>query len=315
MRNIYNSGYHNITVVSRSGSLPGEFAHLPVFSSLSAAISSANFHAAVVCTPTSLHIDSLQLLLEARVPNIYIEKPVSHSLQGFDRLLALSKSYASNIIVGYDLHFDPGLQKVKQLLQEGVIGKIVSVNAQVGQYLPDWRPHEDYRQGMSARKKSGGGVMLDLVHEFDYLLWLVGDVITIACQYSHTGALEIETEDVSDVLLRFASGATGTIHLDYLQQKLVRNCLLTGHHGTIFWNLASSKVQWIDKHKHEQEFSYAGFERNERFVQIIKAFLENKNDPRLTTFQESLKSLQLVLAAKHSSENSVFVNPALLVEN
>lgn len=307
LRNLLALGYSEVSIVSRSGTLPGEFCYLPVYSSLQDALSFSSFDAAIVCTPTSFHFAAVKTLLESKIPNIYIEKPVSHSFEGMAELVALSCAYNNNIVVGYDLHFDPGMRKVKQLIAEDAIGKVVSVNAQVGQYLPDWRPKEDYRTGMSAKKETGGGVMLDLVHEFDYLLWLMGPVKNVACQYSNSGALEIETEDVCDVLLRFDDGATGTIHLDYLQQKLVRNCIITGYDGSIFWNLAESKVSWINKQKHEETYDYKGFERNDRFVQIMKAFLENKNDPGLTTLQQGLESLRLVLAAKKSAEQTAFV--------
>jgi predicted dehydrogenase len=306
LRNLLAIGYNQITVISRSATLPAEFDFLKVYSSLQDALSSSVFDTAIICTPTSLHLASVSILLEAKIPNIYLEKPVSHSYNGIENLLALAASYKSNIAVGYDLHFDPGMQKVQQLLADNMIGKVVSVNAFVGQFLPDWRP-EDYKKGMSAKRETGGGVMLDLVHEFDYLQWLLGPVETVACHYTHTGALEIETEDVCNVLLKFKNGATGTLHLDYLQKKLVRNCAITGFDGTITWNLAESKVSWINKHKQEEEFNYKGFERNDRFVQIMKAFLENKKDIRLTSLQQGIESLKLVLAAKHSSETAQFV--------
>ncbi|HEX8461452.1 MAG TPA: hypothetical protein VF623_08475, partial [Segetibacter sp.] len=114
-------------------------------------------------------------------------------------------------------------------------------------------------------------------------------------------------EDVADVLLKFVSGVTGTIHLDYLQQKLVRNCLFTGSKGSITWNLATSKVNWINSKKEESEFDYKSFERNDRFIEIMKTFLEDKNDYRLTTFQQGIDSLKLVLAAKKSSDQNEFV--------
>lgn len=306
-RNILALGYNDLSVVSRSGTMPGEFAALPVFISVEDALSSSHYDAAIVCTPTSLHLASVKTLLQAKIPNIYIEKPVSHSLDGIEDLLALSRIYKNNIVVGFDLHFDPGIQKVKQLLATNAIGNVVSVNAQVGQYLPDWRPHEDYKKGMSARTETGGGVMLDLVHEFDYLIWLIGPVKTVACHYLNTGALQIETEDVCDVLLRFKSGATGTIHLDYLQQKLIRNCLITGSEGSIIWNLAESKVSWVNNKKRDEEYTYKGFERNKRFIEIMKSFLENKSDYRLTNLVQGFESLRVVMAAKYSSENNVFV--------
>lgn len=309
LRNLIHLGYQQVSVISRSGILPEEFSTLPVYSSLSDALSSSTYDAAIVCTPTSFHIASVTLLLQAKIPNIYIEKPVSHNLERIDDLLLLAASYNNHTVVGYDLHFDPGMQKVKQLLLEGAIGKVVSINAQVGLYLPDWRPQEDYRKGMSAKKETGGGVMLDLVHEFDYLLWLVGPAKKIACQFSYTGALQIETEDVCDVLIRFQNGATGTIHLDYLQQKLIRNCIITGHDGTITWDLAHSRLTWINKEKQLQEYDYRGFERNDRFIEIMKAFLENKNDARLTTLQQGVESLKLVVAAKHAAQTDTFVYP------
>jgi predicted dehydrogenase len=205
------------------------------------------------------------------------------------------------------LHYDLGLQKVKELLQSNSVGKIISVNAQVGQYLPDWRPHEDYSKGMSAKKETGGGVMLDLVHEFDYLYWLLGNVKTVASFNKNSGALHIETEDVAEVLLQFENGIIGTIHLDYLQKKLIRNCLFTGSEGSIYWDLAASKVSWILKDKSEQEFDYKGFERNQRFINIMKDFLANRSNQFTTNYQQGLQSLKMVLAAKYSSAQNVFV--------
>jgi len=308
LRNLLHLGYNNVSVVRRSGALPAEFSFLPVYASLDEALALNMFDAGIVCTPTSFHTAAVKTLLQASVPHIYIEKPVSHTYEGLSEIILLSQTYPNNIVVGYDLHFDPGMMKVKELLEQNVIGKVVSVNAVVGQYLPDWRPKEDYREGMSAKKETGGGVMLDLVHEFDYLYWLIGAAKTIAAQYSNTGALEIETEDVAEVLLRFANGAIGTIHLDYLQRKFVRNCLITGYKGSIKWNLAESKVSWIDDNKQENEFDYRGFERNDRFISIMRSFLTNQQDERLTNLEDGLESLKWVLAAKHSAEHNEFVD-------
>jgi len=300
-------GYRDISVVSRQTKLPPEFSTYPSFCCLQDALSTTNYHAAIICTPTALHMPSLLSLLQAKVPNIYVEKPVSHSQAGLDQALSLANAYNSRVVVGYDLHFEAGLQKVKQLLNEGAIGKLASANVQVGQYLPDWRPHEDYRNGMSASRQMGGGVMLDLVHEFDYLLWLCGSIQQVACFYQNTGALQIETEDIAEVLFSFSNGAIGTIHLDYLQQKLVRNCLLTGHHGSIQWNLAEGYVRHINQRKEEQLYDVSGYERNDRFVEIISAFLTGKNDDRLTTLPQAIESLRLVLAAKFAAEKNTFV--------
>ncbi|WP_207493413.1 Gfo/Idh/MocA family protein [Aridibaculum aurantiacum] len=309
LTNLLHLGYTDVSVVSRAGVLPDSFSRLTCYASVDDALQARSFDAAIICSPTALHLASLFPLLRAQVPNIYIEKPVSHNLEGLDELVRLATSYTNNIVVGYDLHFDPGMQKVKELLDQNVIGKIVSVNAQVGQYLPDWRPQQDYREGMSAKKETGGGVMLDLVHEFDYLYWLFGPAENICCQYTNSGALEIETEDVCEVLIRFSNGAIGTIHLDYLQQKMIRNCMITGHNGSIFWDLSNCRVSWINKNKQETQFEYVGFNRNDRFIESMQSFLSGAEDPRLTSLAEGLESLRWVVAAKYSAEHNSFVNP------
>ena len=306
--NLFHLGFNDIAVVTRNASLPEPYEDLKLYTSLQNALANSTYDTAVLCTPTAQHASSILQLLQAKVYRIYIEKPISHSLDDLELAAKIASTYPNKIVIGFDLHFDVGLQKVKELLNRQTIGKIISINAQVGQYLPDWRPAEDYRQGMSAKTITGGGVMLDLVHEFDYVTWLVGPVNTVAAFYKNSGSLQIETEDIAEVLLQFESGAIGTIHLDYLQPTLVRNCLITGAEGTIKWNLAESTVEWINQEKEVFSYNYKGCERNERFVQIMKSFLQDEADERLTSMQEGIESLKLVVAAKQSCDTQQFVS-------
>ncbi len=68
----------------------------------------------------------------------------------------------------------PGLQKIEEWINQDKLGKIYSVQVDLGEYLPDWHPWEDYRQSYAARADQGGGVVLTLIHELDYLHWLFG---------------------------------------------------------------------------------------------------------------------------------------------
>lgn len=179
LKNILNLGYRNVTVVTRTGRVDELFSGVKVFTTIEAASASDQFQAAIICTPTAQHIQDLQKLLAQNIPNIYLEKPAAHNKEALKYLSSVVISGKSRIIVGYDLHFDPGLQQVQQLIIEETVGKPLSINAAVGQYLPDWRSHEDYTKGMSASAASGGGVMLDLIHEFDYLYLLFGNVNSI----------------------------------------------------------------------------------------------------------------------------------------
>lgn len=306
-RNLKELGVARISVVSSRSQFPEDIVPYKHFPDLhSAFFSGEKFSFAFVCTPTARHSEDMYSLLGNNIQNIYLEKPVSHQLIGTDEIEKLILDKGLRVVVGYDLHYDPGMDKVRSLLEANMIGQIVGVNAVVGQYLPDWRPHEDYRLGMSASKERGGGVMLDLIHEIDYLRWLFGRVDELACFYSNTGALEIETEDLSHIICRFDKGVLGNLSLDYLQRELVRYCRITGTDGSLLWNLAEGKVEWITADG-QGEYSYDGFERNDRFKQIIGSFLSGKEDDRLTTYSDALHSLEVVEAAKRSSQERIFI--------
>ena len=306
LKNLISLGHDDIAVISRKSNIHDEFPQCTFYHDLNEALKSEKFDASFICTPTSVHLKNLKTLLTNGIPNIYVEKPVSNSNKGLDEVVQLAKSSSSNIIAGYDLHFDPGYLKVKEWIHANTIGKIVSANAFVGQHLAQWRPQEDYRNGMSAKKETGGGVMLDLIHEVDYLCDLFGDVAFVASTYTNSGTLEIETEEVAEILLKFSGSVMATVHFDYLQPKLKRFCIFTGTTGTIHWDLAEQKVTTVFNDR-QQEFSYASFQRNDRFVSIVKTFLESPHDEKLTTLPEAIKSLQVILAAKYASENSCVV--------
>jgi predicted dehydrogenase len=300
IRNLLSLQYTRVSVVTGKP-LPTEFEALSAYTTIEEAFASERFNTAFICTPTAQHFTSLFMLLQHQVENIYVEKPLSNNMGQVAEVLKMAASYPNNIKVGYDLHFDPGIQQMRSLLQQNTIGKILAANAFVGQYLPHWRPYEDHRKGMSAKQETGGGVLLDIVHEFDYLRWLAGNVEAVACWHTNSGTLEIETEEVAEVLLKFGSGAIGTVHLDYWQPTLVRYCTFTGTKGSITANLAKSHVSWALHDGTTGEYNYSGFERNDRFKEIVRAFLENNTDDRLTTLNESLQSLLVVEAAKLSS--------------
>lgn len=304
--NLINLGVENISIVTSRKELPDQFKHFKSFTSIEAAGKNERYTHAVVCTPTAHHLEDLRQLIKLGVSQIYLEKPISNTLSevriGLDYI-----SKGNRIVVGYDLHFDPGLNQVKSLLENQSIGRVYSANAFVGQFLPDWRPYEDYRLGMSASISKGGGVMLDLIHEFDYLCWLFGTPEKVCGMYQMNPELEIETEDLADVLVGFKKGINVSIHLDYHQRNLVRNCLITGEKGSILWDLADRKVSFTNDSKQVEIFDFNSYERNDRYLKIMDAFLNNPEDPRLCSYSKALESLELVVAAKKSSQSNSII--------
>ena len=100
--------------------------------------------------------------------------------------------------------------------------KILSAHAHVGEWLPGWRPGRDYRDSNSAKKSDGGGVLRDLSHEIDYVLWLFGACRQLVAVAGHSSSLEIDSEDQASLLMKMESDSTVYVHLNYLDRPARR---------------------------------------------------------------------------------------------
>jgi predicted dehydrogenase len=266
--------------------------------------------ACVITTPTSSH---LALALEAarRGCHLFIEKPLSHDWNDVERLLEVVQRRELMTLVGCNMRFHPGLRAVRTLLQERAVGRIVSARVEVGQYLPDWHPAEDYRTSYSARRELGGGVILDAIHELDYIRWLIGEVASLTCVTGKLSGLEIETEDTAALLLRFDSGAIGEVHLDYVQRAYSRTCQVIGDEGTIHWDYVAGRVRWYSaRARRWQIFSDpSDWEPNCMYVDEMKHFrrcLAGEAEPELSVF-EAAKVLRIALTAKESARQQRWI--------
>jgi predicted dehydrogenase len=261
--------------------------------------------AVIVAVPTSLHT-TVALEAAFRRCQFFVEKPLSNCLDSVDRLLSVVQGSALITLVGCNMRFHPGLVTIKNLLQEGAVGRVLAARVEAGQYLPDWHPWEDYRQSYSACSRLGGGVILDAIHEIDYIHWLLGDVVSAACLAGKLSQLEIDTEDLAAMLLRFESGAIGEVHLDYVQRAYSRTCQLIGEEGTIHWDYAAGEVRWYSAHtKQWQVFSDPPhWNSNQMYVDEMKHFLNclaGTERPMVDVFGAA-RVLQIALAAKASAQ-------------
>jgi predicted dehydrogenase len=138
----------------------------------------------VICTPPVYHVEEALEALRAR-SHVFIEKPLSHESSGIEVLIAEARHRDRNVQIGYNMRFHPGLKILKDLIDSGKIGRVLWLNAESGQYLPDWRPWQNYRDSYSARKDLGGGIILDGSHELDYICWLLGGRPEVSCRAEH----------------------------------------------------------------------------------------------------------------------------------
>jgi predicted dehydrogenase len=263
---------------------------------------------AVIASPAPFHIATAQVFADVGV-HLFIEKPLSGSLDGITQLLETCQKQKTVLLTGYNLRFLPSLQRFRDLLSKQVIGKVLSVRCEIGQYLPSWRPDSDYRQGVSARSELGGGALLELSHELDYLRWIFGEVDWVKATLSRQSRLEIDVEDTAHLTLGFVEKADGhqligTVNLDFIRHDTTRLCVAIGEKGSLRWNGLTGEVslhesgakEWRElfSHPHQRDDSYLAEWQN-----FIGCVTEHKTP--LITGQDGLKVLQIIEAARHSA--------------
>ncbi len=272
------------------------------YGDMAAAIKSEKPIACFVCTPPSSHITIAQTAIENGL-HVFIEKPISSSLGGVDELIKTSKKKNLRIAVGYNLRFSKGVMKLKELVDSGAIGKPLYARMVVGQYLPDWRPWQDYKASYTAKKSLGGGIILDGSHEIDYARWLLGDAAKVTCVAKKISSLDVETEDTADIIYEFKNGAIANIHLVFVRRDYKRGCELVGEGGSLDFIFGES-ISWFDGETKERKTFDVKEDHNETYVRETNDFIEAINkgrEPRITA-EEGKKSLVLALEAKRAAE-------------
>jgi len=289
-----------------------ELAGLPVKTDLRDALD-LGVGAVIVANPTSLHMDVAIPTAEAGC-HILLEKPISDDLSRVDELRRAAQKSGSRILVGFQFRYHPTLNKARELIREGALGQILTAHVHWGEYLPNWHPWEDYRQGYAARADLGGGVIGTLTHPLDYLRYLLGEVDELVALTGHISPLELSgVEDVGEMALRFRSGAVGGVHVNYFQRPPVHRLEIVGTRGTLRWKNADGVLHhdsmpdefgtWRAnpaKSVHKDYLLPENFERNDLFRAQMKHFVEvaEGNAEPICTLEDGVRAVELVLAAK-----------------
>jgi predicted dehydrogenase len=207
--------------------------------------------AAVIASPASQHLASAVALAAAGV-DLLIEKPVAHASAGVAELVVLAEQRGVVAMTGYNLRFAPSLARFREVVASDRIGRILSIRAEAGQYLPAWRPNVDYRESVSAQAKLGGGALLELSHEIDYLRWIFGDITWVEASLAKQSALEIDVEDVAHLIVGFGraddgTSCVGTLTVDFIRHDRTRYCEAIGERGSLRWDGIRNTIEVFDQ--------------------------------------------------------------------
>ena len=318
LRSLLTLGERDILLYrTHQSTLPeDELSGFPVEIDLQAALAHKP-DAVIVSNPTALHLDVAILAAEEGC-HLFLEKPVSHTVEGIDQLKAVVQHNQVKAFVGFQFRFHPGLKQVSRHLAEGLIGNPVSVRAHWGEYLPAWHPWEDYRQGYSARPDLGGGVVLTLCHPLDYLRWLFGEVQVLWAFTGNQGELGLQVEDTAEIGLRFANGVLGSVHLDYIQRPPAHWLEIIGTRGTIRWDYYKSSVVYsqlpdVSEPQSTESAQLTALQiseiRNQMFLDEMRHFLgvlRDKEQP-VCNLEDGVRSLELALAIHSSARQGKIV--------
>jgi predicted dehydrogenase len=255
----------------------------------------------IIANPTSRHKEIANIAVSMG-SHIFMEKPVSNDLIGIEELGKGVKEKNLVFSLANNFRFHPALTKIKELIDNKVLGEIYFARIMAGQYLPDWHPWEDYRRSYSARRELGGGVVLTLQHELDYAYWLFGDFKTIKSSVKKISNLEIDVDDLASIIIEAESGPLLEIHLDYLQRPPKRTIHIQGENGSVDYRFGDEYLQFYDFEKQDFEnIHYLGnYDNNQMYIDELKDFIKCITDNKRpkSSFDDAVYVLKTCLEVK-----------------
>ena len=261
----------------------------------------SGIQAAVIATPVVFHLGTVTELIRAGV-HFLVEKPLSDSTEGVSKLVEDWKKTKIVGLLGYCLHYDPAAKQFKKMLVNGTIGQIQHIHVECGSYLPDWRPSQDYRLSVSARKELGGGVLLELSHELDYIRWFFGEIESVIAVLKNSGTFGLDVEDGADLILKSVKGLPISVHLDFNTRIARRRCVARCSDGDLTWNAVQKKVCWqpVEKPEEVESFAHNGDEIYRLQLKHFFDCMENNKTPEVS-LEDGTEVLRMVEAARESS--------------
>lgn len=275
-----------------------------VYTSLNDALKNKKYDAALICTPTHLHIPMGIQVAEEGI-HILMEKPLSHNLEGIEEFKEAVEKNKVIVEMAYIFRYSPSIKKVKELLDSGVIGKVMTVRGEFSEYLPDWHPWEDYRTFYMAKKSQGGGSILDQSHIIDLIHYLFGGFVLVYAINTKLSDLQIDADDFAEMVVTLKNGSIASIHTDIFGRDHKKSLEIKGEKGNILWDHYLNEVRHYDaEDKYNHIYRKFPSDFNLSYIEEIKHFIsccEGKDKP-LADLRTGIETMELILAAEKSHQ-------------
>lgn len=244
----------------------------------------------IISNPTSMHLQTIKEVVHFGVP-LFIEKPPIDNLEDAKEVLQLVDKLDLPTYTAFNLRFHPVVQWLKENIDSH---RITEINAYCGSYLPDWRPKQDYRQVYSAREELGGGVHLDLTHEIDYLLWILGYPISTKSIKRKLSDLEINSVDSAKYWMEYES-FTVNLTLNYFRRDSKRVIEVVTSETTLACDLISNTVKDLCTAKVVfKNESITNIYTYEKQMKYFIDCIERKTQP-MNSLADSMRTMEVCL--------------------
>lgn len=260
---------------------------------------------AVVASPATKHIEHTLSLLDKKVP-VLVEKPLACDINDAQKLVDYQiHKPDSKVAVAYCLRYMSSLTTIREVIASGRLGKLQKVNIEVGQDLATWRPNINYQKSVSANSHLGGGVLMELSHEFDYCMSLFGDLTPVFSIMRSSNRFNIDVEDEAQVTCVAADNLLINIQLDFLQVVATRTCRIVGSEGTLEWDLLTETV--VEKNKCGSITTHAveNCGVNVKYDEMLRDFVAYCDGSQFlgASIEDGIKVLKLITNIKSNAVN------------
>ena len=254
-----------------------------------------------ICNPTSLHEQAMQLAIDHGA-HIFVEKPISHALGNLEKIKTELIKKKLLLFQANCLRFHPVIKGIKELLANNEFGNLQYAKIFCGGYFPDWHPSEDYHVSYVGKKELGGGAVLTLQHEIDYVYWFFGELKNLCSITKKISDLDINVEDSAEILAESNTCPMVNIHLNIFQRPHSRKIQIFGNNASLTYQFGDPTLRLYNfNNKNYKEFFYIGdYDTNQMYIDEVKHFFNclDGNDTPLVGIDEAIYTLKTCLEIK-----------------
>jgi predicted dehydrogenase len=263
----------------------------------------------IISTPPDKHMIYGKMAAERGLP-FFCE--AGTSAEGVAEVIEISRRNGSVAAPSCTLRFQPSIKKMKSLIDEGALGRVLTYTHHCGQYLPDWHPWEDYRSFYGSRRETGACREI-VPFELNWLTWLVGEVASVSAIKAKLTTLDCDIDDVYHLLMHHGSHTIGHLMVDVIDRSAVRHCRILGEKGTLDWSFVEKRLRHYDASTGEwKEYAepesavlqhYSAMSVEQMYIEEMNAFVRaaTGETPYPYSFTEDVGILNVLEAAELAS--------------